>query len=468
MGKTEYHIDQKELQRYLDNTMSSKERHEFEKELLNHNFEMEAMEGLETLTGNEFQQDMTALSKRLKKRVSPKKNNFYLKIAATLSLIAVFSFLIFFFIKNNSSEYTEKSFSENKSQNKDTTFLRDSLMADTKNLENSIALAETNKEEEGSEEESRDFDKDYNNEKVEGNKKLEETNNRISDIEIKKDPISETIDKPTNKLDLSIAEAEPIVLEEFTLSDTSVRSEESLTGAVAGVDETDLKRERSGLFKSKSAEKSAAVPSAAPGVEDKPEKSKTRTISGIVVSGFDNSTLPGVSIIEKNTINGAVTDIDGKFYMDVSPLSEYIVVSFVGFKTEEIDISGRNEFTVVLNEDIQSLSEVVVTGYGYSRADTETVVNASPEEGFRDFNKYIKENLIYPEQALKNEIKGRVVVEFTVKTDGSLTNFRIIKSLGYGCDEEAIRLIKNGPKWYSSEVNGVDTEDTVRVTVRFR
>lgn len=60
---------------------------------------------------------------------------------------------------------------------------------------------------------------------------------------------------------------------------------------------------------------------------------------------------------------------------------------------------------------------------------------------------YIKANLKYPEQAKKEKIQGRVGVRFVINKDGSVGEAKVMKGIGGGCDEEALRLIKNMPKW---------------------
>ena len=77
------------------------------------------------------------------------------------------------------------------------------------------------------------------------------------------------------------------------------------------------------------------------------------------------------------------------------------------------------------------------------------VVEESPEYpgGMTELLKYMKENLQYPEEAIEKGIEGRVICQFTVKTDGSIDNIVVLKSIHKSLDEEAIRLIKNMPKW---------------------
>ena len=60
---------------------------------------------------------------------------------------------------------------------------------------------------------------------------------------------------------------------------------------------------------------------------------------------------------------------------------------------------------------------------------------------------FIQENMRYPKSAAKKSIEGRVICQFTIKKDGSIDNIVVLKSIHKSLDEEAIRLIKNMPKW---------------------
>ncbi len=87
-------------------------------------------------------------------------------------------------------------------------------------------------------------------------------------------------------------------------------------------------------------------------------------ISGTIVDNEKNP-LIGVSVKEKgNAVNGTITDIDGHFYMDVPNKQTIIEVSYIGFKPQEIEVGSNINFNIILQEDINSLEEVVVTGYG--------------------------------------------------------------------------------------------------------
>ena len=77
--------------------------------------------------------------------------------------------------------------------------------------------------------------------------------------------------------------------------------------------------------------------------------------------------LPGASVLEKGTQNGVQTDFDGNFVLDVSDPDATLVISYIGYATQEIALNGRQQISVVMQEDSQSLDEVVIIGYGQTQ-----------------------------------------------------------------------------------------------------
>lgn len=70
------------------------------------------------------------------------------------------------------------------------------------------------------------------------------------------------------------------------------------------------------------------------------------------------------------------------------------------------------------------------------------------------FSKFLSKNLRYPSQAQESNLQGRVTVSFIVETDGSLSDIHVLRGIGAGCDEEAIRVIKKAPAWRAGRQNG--------------
>ena len=92
---------------------------------------------------------------------------------------------------------------------------------------------------------------------------------------------------------------------------------------------------------------------------------QSKTISGVVTSAGEP--LIGASIAEKGTTNGTVTDMDGKFSINVSSDNAILVVSYIGYVDQQFTVKNQKKWDIVLKEDLQSLDEVVVVGYGTQR-----------------------------------------------------------------------------------------------------
>lgn len=67
---------------------------------------------------------------------------------------------------------------------------------------------------------------------------------------------------------------------------------------------------------------------------------------------------------------------------------------------------------------------------------------------------YLHNNLRYPEMARESYIEGRVAVEFVVDEEGNISNVKLARGIGGGCDEEAVRVVKNMPRWQPGRQNG--------------
>ncbi|MFT4737697.1 MAG: TonB-linked SusC/RagA family outer membrane protein [Cyclobacteriaceae bacterium] len=93
-----------------------------------------------------------------------------------------------------------------------------------------------------------------------------------------------------------------------------------------------------------------------------------RTVSGRVTSESDNGGVPGVNVILKGTTTGATTDLDGNYRVSVPEEGGTLVFSFIGLATQEVEIGARSIVDVAMNEDVETLSEVVVTALGVERS----------------------------------------------------------------------------------------------------
>ena len=90
-----------------------------------------------------------------------------------------------------------------------------------------------------------------------------------------------------------------------------------------------------------------------------------------------------------------------------------------------------------------------------------------PSGGMEGWSSYLSANLGYPTTARRKGIEGTVIVAFIVDTDGTVSDFELLKGIGGGCDEEAIRIVKNSPKWTPGMQDGKAVRTLMRLTVNF-
>ncbi|SHH24019.1 TonB-linked outer membrane protein, SusC/RagA family [Chryseolinea serpens] len=96
------------------------------------------------------------------------------------------------------------------------------------------------------------------------------------------------------------------------------------------------------------------------------------TVQGKVTSSDDGSALPGVNIIVKGTSIGTTTDADGSYSISVPSTESVLVFTFIGFKTQEVAVGNQTSIDITLTADMETLSEVVVVGYGEQKRETLT------------------------------------------------------------------------------------------------
>lgn len=82
--------------------------------------------------------------------------------------------------------------------------------------------------------------------------------------------------------------------------------------------------------------------------------------------------------------------------------------------------------------------------------------------------KYLSENIKYPRMARESGIEGRVFVTFVVEKDGSITGVQVLRGIGGGCDEEALKVVRNMPKWEPGEQRGRPVRVQFNLPINFR
>jgi len=123
-------------------------------------------------------------------------------------------------------------------------------------------------------------------------------------------------------------------------------------------------------------------------------------IKGVVVSGGDNLPLPGVNVVVKGTSIGTITDLDGQFSFAV-PAKSMLSITYIGYKPLEVAADGSKLMNITLQEDTETLDEVVVVGYGVQKKSVVTA--AISRVTAEDLNNTTPSRI---EDALKGKVSG--------------------------------------------------------------
>lgn len=110
---------------------------------------------------------------------------------------------------------------------------------------------------------------------------------------------------------------------------------------------------------------------------------------------------------------------------------------------------------------------VILSLFGLAMTSMAAVVAPQYPGGDEAMNTFINTTMIYPAAAKANGIEGVVDVAFTVKSDGSIGSIKIVRMIDPDLEQEAIRIIKNMPKWLPAKDNGTPVDAPVNVKINF-
>lgn len=209
---------------------------------------------------------------------------------------------------------------------------------------------------------------------------------------------------------------------------------------------------------------------------------ETITVSG-KVTGADGKPISGATVIVKGTTTGTSTTAEGRYTFNNVPKDASLVVSFIGFASQTVQVKGRKAIDIVIAR-AAVLNEVVVTAYQSlprltppSSATTlpnqtggvYNVVEQVPEfpGGMSELGQYLTKNLRYPADARRANVAGRVFVQFVVTETGNIQQLRVLKGIGFGCDEEAVRVVSQMPKWNPGKQNGKPVAVQYNLPIQF-
>ena len=179
----------------------------------------------------------------------------------------------------------------------------------------------------------------------------------------------------------------------------------------------------------------------------------------------------GASVAYKGTNIGTITNMNGEFSLVKKEGKKQLTAQFIGYDPVEIPVDTSQTMLIAMNENKQTLNEVVVVGYGTNKNKKSTTVVTAKEQadkditpqpviGKRKYQKYLKENLVRPMDEKCAQVKGKVVLTFLVNKEGRPFYIKVKESLCESSNKEAIRLIQEGPDW-------IYGNKSVEITVKF-
>ena len=223
---------------------------------------------------------------------------------------------------------------------------------------------------------------------------------------------------------------------------------------------------------------------------------KKFVLNGQVMKYPAKTPLVGASVIVRGTTIGTISDADGKFQLSVKK-GDVVVVSFVGMQTQYVPVEGNSNLVVWMRDDVQKMEEMVVYAPNSSEGGNEDKVavvfdmpiekveegTASQKEdgvfqvveqmpmfpgGMLAAMEFLGKNMKYPVAAQKAKIEGRVIVNFVVDKDGSISRTKVVNSVSPELDAEAIRVVNMMPKWNPGKQRGKEVPVVFTMPITFR
>ena len=486
----------KDFKQYFSNSVQKKDKHAFEKQMMQDAFEEEAFDGLSKLSNNELEQDISELKIDINRRVIQTRRIIPVWFRYAASVIILIGIGTSIYLLNNrfwqdtmlrqqiseemeiadsiliESEQEIKQFVEkiaSESFRKDTSLdLAEELIADNRKKEVKKTIVVV------------DDDIDIENDKMISDAFVTET-----DEAIELDAILDIVE---------FEEEEELVYDEIEIIAENIveteKLEQALQGKVSGVEirgvakssavgtrpaslSADLSAEQDGKADPAGGKRSKRK--AEENIAEQEKEVAKRVITGKVLGAEDNLSIPGVSIvIEDNPSIGTTTNIDGEFALTISDDDEELktlIAAFVGMETLEITIEGDTNILVYMESDVMEMDEVIVTAYGVSAgkqdySEIERIEAKPPNSlGIAKYKKQLIESLDYSKLS-DSPGKHKIKFSFTVNANGKLSNFDFIKSSDVAFNDEIIRVMKEMGNWIPATENNQDIRSTVKFTLK--
>ena len=198
-----------------------------------------------------------------------------------------------------------------------------------------------------------------------------------------------------------------------------------------------------------------------------------------VITDQSGSPVANATVLLYGTQRGTVTNTEGHFSLKDVPQNALLNISMVGYSTIYVNVNSEKILHLTLYSKPGHINELVVTGFSTGTPKPASHKNAGQPFTFAEqwpsfpggedaLMKYLHSYIKYPPEARKEGLQGTVIVSFMVDKDGSLSDIHAINSkIGGGLEEEAVRLVKEMPKWNPAHQNGESVNVPYTLPIRF-
>jgi hypothetical protein len=404
-----------DIRRYWNNQMSAAEMHALEKAAMDDPFLADALEGFSKLQKDPAD-DLTVLKSKLDARattakvVQLKSSGTWWKVAAAIIIIAGLGTVTFMMMNNRGSSPLAKQESSHDSVTPPTFAAPLTSNSDTAQAEPSTSYGIT---------------------------KSDNSAERRGSV------VMNHVRKTAKQQDTTLSMDRNLTFE---------KSEEQKSVAPAALPEKKEGDDKVNLEKSTATSANASQQNKST-LSNAAPTSFYNTFSGKVVDE-QNRGVANAAVVMNNTKQGTLTDQNGFFQLQSKDTIADISINSLGYQSVNLKLASSQTGLITLDKSNNDLSEVVVTSKNKSskkKRETENknlkvyVMDAEPVVGWDKYNQYLDTNKRIPENTTPQS--GEVVLSFKVNQDGDLSSFNVEQSLSKPYDNEAIRLVKEGPAW---------------------
>jgi len=452
-----------DFKKYFGNNLHDKDKHAFEKKMMQDAFEEEAFDGLSELSKQELENDITELKAGINKRTKQKCRivPVWYKYAASVIILVGIGLTIFFLnsrfwqdmmLKNQVAKEMEITDSLVNSSEKSKTEHYDKLESEATTETSGKLKVETEKT--NMKESSKKITQ--NDLLIKDNMEISEPNDEqsaevveflVSEEELLEDGISPLTEK-------KVAEMET----RETVEEVVANQEKSTVSISQIVSEADMNRLASRT-------KKTATP-------ESHETDEGVVIRGKIVSSDNDLSIPGVSVMVKdNPSVVTTTDMEGEFELSIPNDEELktLIASFVGMENQEITIENDTNILVYMEPDVLQMDEVVVIGYAQKsdKKGEDANTKAQPPGGLSliKYKKQIQRKLDYSKLD-QYPGKHRIEISFTVEVNGNLSNFSFKNVPGVEFSNEIKRVVKNLGKWKPAIENDFKISSKINMSLK--